>query len=78
MLRKSLILFTLASTFLIAGLKVPTSELILKERLWFYGESETPYTGIAFSTSKKTGSIIHQTNYIDGLAWGKYYEWWEE
>ena len=78
MLRKSLILFTLASTFLIAGLKVPTSELILKERLWFYGESETPYTGIAFSTSKKTGSIIHQTNYIDGLAWGKYYEWWED
>ena len=28
-----------------------------------------------FIISKETGSVIQQTNYVDGLAWGKYYEW---
>ena len=47
-----------------------------KDRLWFYKESNSPFTGTAFEISKETGTIIQQVNYIDGLAWGKYYEWW--
>ena len=61
---------------LTAGLKVPVSDLVLRERLWYYGQSDQPFTGSAFVLSNKTGNIIQQTNYIDGLAWGKYYEWW--
>ena len=69
-----LCLFTLST--LSAGIKVPVSDLIFKDRLWFYKESNTPFTGAAFEISKETGTIIQQVNYIDGLAWGKYYEWW--
>ena len=77
-MRKIIIFLILTSSFLFGGLKVPVTELVLKDRLWFYGESENPFTGVAFATSKVTGTIVQQTNYIDGLAWGKYYEWWAD
>jgi len=77
-MRKIIIFLILTSSFLFGGLKVPVTELVLKDRLWFYGESENPFTGVAFATSKVTGTIVQQTNFIDGLAWGKYYEWWAD
>ena len=40
------------------------------------GISEQLERDAAFEISKETGTIIQQVNYIDGLAWGKYYEWW--
>ncbi len=44
--------------------------------LWYYQESQTPFTGIAFSISKNTGNIILERKYIEGLYSGKYNEWW--
>ena len=76
MSKKSIILLILTISFLFGGIKVPVSELVFKDQVWFYNDSEMPFTGTAFMVSDQTGSIIQQTNYIDGLAWGKYYEWW--
>ena len=73
---KFILLIFLSSSTLFAGLKVPVSDLILKDRIWFHKASNIPFSGIAFVVSKETGSLIQQVNYIDGLAWGKYYEWW--
>ena len=76
MFKKSLFLLVFVNAFLFAGLKVPAGDLVFKDRLWFYKESNVPFTGVAFEISKESGTIIQQANYIDGLAWGKYYEWW--
>ena len=76
MYKKTIFLIVFSISTLLAGLKVPVSDLVFKDRLWFYKESNVPFTGVAFSISKESGSIIQQANYIDGLAWGKYYEWW--
>ena len=75
MLRKSIIPFIFLFSSLIAGIKVPASELVLKDQFWYHGDSNTPFSGIAFIISEETGSLVQQTNYVDGLAWGKYYEW---
>ena len=75
MFKKNFLLIVFSISLLSAGLKVPVSDLVFKDRLWFYKESNVPFTGVAFAISKETGSIIQQANYIDGLAWGKYYEW---
>jgi hypothetical protein len=75
MYKKTIFLIVFSISTLLAGLKVPVSDLVFKDRLWFYKESNVPFTGVAFSISKESGSIIQQANYIDGLAWGKYYEW---
>ena len=72
MSKKSIILLILTISFLFGGIKVPVSELVFKDQVWFYNDSEMPFTGTAFMVSDQTGSIIQQTNYIDGLAWGKY------
>ena len=76
MFKKTIFLIVFSISTLLAGLKVPVSDLVFKDRLWFYKESNVPFTGVAFAISKESGSIIQQANYIDGLAWGKYYEWW--
>tara|TARA_Y100001934_G_C12378759_1_gene790926 strand:- start:1992 stop:4079 length:2088 start_codon:yes stop_codon:yes gene_type:complete len=76
MFKKTISLVCFCISILLAGLKVPVSDLVYNDRLWFYKESNVPFTGVAFSISKETGTIIQQANYIDGLAWGKYYEWW--
>jgi len=76
MLRKNIILFIFLFSSLNAGIKVPASELVLKEQFWYYGDSNIPFSGTAFIVSDKTGSVVQQANYVDGLAWGKYYEWW--
>ena len=76
MYKKTIFLIVFSISTLLAGLKVPVSDLVFKDRLWFYKESNVPFTGVAFAISKESGSIIQQANYIDGLAWGKYYEWW--
>ena len=76
MFKNFILLCLLSLSTLSAGIKVPVSDLIFKDRLWFYKESNSPFTGTAFEISKETGTIIQQVNYIDGLAWGKYYEWW--
>ncbi len=76
MYKKNLPILVFYFSTLVAGIKVPTSDLVLKDRLWFYKESNIPFTGVAFVISKEFGTIIQQANYIDGLAWGKYYEWW--
>ena len=76
MFKKTIPILVFYLSILIAGIKVPASDLILKDRLWFYKESNVPFTGVAFAISKESGTIIQQANYIDGLAWGKYYEWW--
>ena len=26
--------------------------------------------------SEKSKMVVQQINYIDGIPWGKYYEWW--
>ena len=78
MFRRTILLLLFSLSTGIAGLKVPATDLVLRDRLWFYGQSDVPFTGVAFSISKETGNIIQQTNYIDGLAWGKYYEWWPD
>jgi len=75
MYRKFLLIVALATADLFAGLKVSADDLVYKDRLWFYKDSNAPFTGIAFKTSKESGTIIQQARYIDGLAWGKYYEW---
>ena len=76
MYSKFLLIVALATADLFAGLKVSADDLVYKDRLWFYKDSNAPFTGIAFKTSKESGTIIQQARYIDGLAWGKYYEWW--
>ena len=76
MFKKKIIPLIFTFSLLFGGLKVPVSELVLRDQVWFYHDSEIPFTGTAFIVSDQTGSIIQQTNYIDGLAWGKYYEWW--
>ena len=76
MFKNFILLWLFSLSTLLAGIKVPVSDLIFKDRLWFYKESNSPFTGTAFEISKETGTIIQQVNYIDGLAWGKYYEWW--
>lgn len=76
MFKKNIIPLIFTFSFLFGGLKVPISELVLRDQVWFYHDSEIPFTGTAFMVSDQTGSITQQTNYIDGLAWGKYYEWW--
>ena len=76
MYRKFLLIVALATADLFAGLRVSADDLVYKDRLWFYKDSKAPFTGIAFTTSKESGTIIQQARYIDGLAWGKYYEWW--
>lgn len=78
MLRK-ITIFTISTfSLVVAGLKVPVSELVFKNQYWYYGDSNIPFSGSAFMVSKETGSVIQQTNYVDGLAWGKYYEWWPD
>ena len=78
MFRRTILLLLFSLSTGIAGLKVPATDLVFRDRLWFYGQSDVPFAGVAFAISKETGNIIQQTNYIDGLAWGKYYEWWPD
>ena len=76
MFKKIIFLLLITGNFIAAGTRVPVSDLVLKDRLWFYKDSVEPFTGVAFLISEVSGTIIQQVNYIDGLAWGKYYEWW--
>ena len=76
MYKKFLLIGAFVTANLFAGLKVSVEDLIYKDRLWFYKESNAPFTGVAFKISQESGTIIQQARYIDGLAWGKYYEWW--
>lgn len=71
---------TIASAFAVifAGTRVSISDLDLRNGLWYLQQSEYPFNGIAYKLSKESGKIIQQINYIDGLEWGKYYEWWSD
>ena len=62
-----LCLFSLST--LSAGIKVPVSDLIFKDRLWFYKESNSPFTGTAFKISNETG-IPHEIDHIVPICKG--------
>ena len=76
MIKKTIYVITFSISFLAAGMRVSVNDLTYKDKMWFYKESSSPFTGVAVAISEETGTIVQQVNYIDGLAWGKYYEWW--
>ena len=50
--------------------------LVERDEIYYKKFTNVPFTGVAFAISNETGTITQQAKYIDGLAWGKYYEWW--
>ena len=78
MYKKTVPIIIFCFSLVFSGIKVPFSELDYRNGLCFLKESEYPYNGIAYKISKETGIVIQQLNYIDGLEWGKYYEWWPD
>ena len=48
----------ITGNFIAAGTRVPVSDLVLKDRLWFYKDSVEPFTGVAFLISEVSGTIV--------------------
>ena len=65
-------------SLLLGNIKVSFGELDNRGGLWYLKGSEYPFNGIAYKMDNNTKIIIQQTNFIDGLEWGKYYEWWPD
>ena len=65
-------------SLLLGNIKVSFGELDNRGGLWYLKGSEYPFNGIAYKMDNNTKIMIQQTNFIDGLEWGKYYEWWPD
>jgi len=65
-------------SLLLGNIKVPLAELNIRGGLWYLKASELPFNGVAYKMEDETKIIIQQINFIDGLEWGKYYEWWPD
>ena len=76
MSRKTIIILQFCSSLLIATIRVPIAELFQENGIWYYAGDNSPFNGVAYKKSNKSNTIIQQVNYIDGIEWGKYYEWW--
>ena len=61
---------------LIASVRVSYSELYNERGVWYSIHTNSSFNGTAYKLSNDSKLVIQQTNYIDGLEWGKYYEWW--
>ena len=59
-----------------ATARVPHGDLYQEQGIWFNINTNSPFNGIAYKVSNKSKTIVQQINYIDGIPWGKYYEWW--
>ena len=57
--------------------KVNVNNLVQYGDKWFKENDDTPFSGIGFDMSKKTGKKILEFGYTDGLLNGKYFEWYE-
>ena len=65
-------------SLLLGNIKVPLAELNIRGGLWYLKASELPFNGVAYKMEDETKIIVQQINFIDGLEWGKYYEWWPD
>ena len=63
---------------LIASARVSYSELYNERGVWYSIHTNSSFNGTAYKLSNDSNVVIQQTNYIDGLEWGKYYEWWPD
>ena len=59
-----------------ATARVPHGDLYQEQGIWYNINTNSPFNGIAYKVSNKSKTIVQQINYIDGIPWGKYYEWW--
>ena len=60
----------------IAASRVPQSQLYKDQGVWYNINNNSPFNGIAYKISKHSNIVVQQISYIDGVEWGKYYEWW--
>ena len=59
-----------------AANKISQSELYNNKGIWYNINTSSPFNGIAYKYDENANALVQQTNYIDGIEWGKYYEWW--
>ena len=76
MLKNYFLLICFSSTILFGANRVQHSELFKENNIWYHKANNSPFNGIAYKLSRKSNTLVQQINYIDGIEWGKYYEWW--
>ena len=74
------VLFSLYFSFAVinAAIRVPQTELYQENGIWYDMNTNSPFNGVSYKTSDYSNMLVQQINYIDGIEWGKYYEWWPD
>ena len=78
MYKKYIQIVVFSISILSANIKVPFSDIENRSGIWYLKKSKYPFNGVAQKTLVDSETIIQQINFIDGLEWGKYYEWWPD
>ncbi|MBA64803.1 MAG: hypothetical protein CMG55_03275 [Candidatus Marinimicrobia bacterium] len=76
MYKKIILLIYFPFSLLIAAVRVPHTELYKENNIWYHIGNNSPFNGVSYKLSNNSNTVIQQINYIDGIEWGKYYEWW--
>ena len=61
-----------------AAIRVSQTELYQENGIWYDMNTNSPFNGVSYNTSDYSNILVQQINYIDGIEWGKYYEWWPD